>query len=54
MKWIQPGEEKVAWRPQSSFQYLKGAYRDAEEGLFIRDCSDRTRGNGLKLKQGKV
>uniref|UniRef100_A0A8C6JQK6 Uncharacterized protein n=1 Tax=Melopsittacus undulatus TaxID=13146 RepID=A0A8C6JQK6_MELUD len=35
----------------AAFQYLKGAYRDAGEGLFIRDCSDRTRGNGLKLKQ---
>ena len=22
-------------------------------GLFIRDCSDRTRGNRFKLKQGK-
>ncbi|XP_061230373.1 uncharacterized protein LOC133223575 [Neopsephotus bourkii] len=37
----------------AAFQYLKGAYRDAGEGLFFRDCSDRTRGNGLKLKQGK-
>ena len=37
----------------AAFQYLKGAYRDAGEGLFIRDCSDRTRGNGFKLKQGK-
>uniref|UniRef100_A0A8C6IUW3 CTP synthase n=1 Tax=Melopsittacus undulatus TaxID=13146 RepID=A0A8C6IUW3_MELUD len=35
----------------AAFQCLKGAYRDAVEGLFIRDCSDRTRGNGLKLKQ---
>uniref|UniRef100_A0A8B9J1S5 Reverse transcriptase domain-containing protein n=1 Tax=Amazona collaria TaxID=241587 RepID=A0A8B9J1S5_9PSIT len=37
----------------AAFQYLKGAYRDAREGLFIRDCSDRTRGNRFKLKQGK-
>uniref|UniRef100_A0A8B9J0M6 Reverse transcriptase domain-containing protein n=1 Tax=Amazona collaria TaxID=241587 RepID=A0A8B9J0M6_9PSIT len=37
----------------AAFQYLKGAYRDAGEGLFIRDCGDRTRGNGFKLKQGK-
>uniref|UniRef100_A0A8B9G3P6 Reverse transcriptase domain-containing protein n=1 Tax=Amazona collaria TaxID=241587 RepID=A0A8B9G3P6_9PSIT len=37
----------------AAFQYLKGAYRDAGEGLFIRDCSDRTRGNWFKLKQGK-
>ena len=37
----------------AAFQYLKGAYRDAGERLFIRDCSDRTRGNGFKLTQGK-
>ncbi|PKU47380.1 hypothetical protein llap_2282 [Limosa lapponica baueri] len=33
-----------------AFQYLKGAYRSDEEGLFTRECSDRTRGNGFKLK----
>ncbi|XP_061213376.1 uncharacterized protein LOC133214481 [Neopsephotus bourkii] len=37
----------------AAFQYLKGGYRDAVEGLLIRDYSDRTRGNGLKFKQGK-
>uniref|UniRef100_A0A8B9FN51 Reverse transcriptase domain-containing protein n=1 Tax=Amazona collaria TaxID=241587 RepID=A0A8B9FN51_9PSIT len=37
----------------AAFQYLKGAYRDAGEGLFIKDCGERTRGNGLKLKQGR-
>ena len=37
----------------AAFQYLKGAYRDAGEGLFIRDCSGKTRGNGFKLNQGK-
>ncbi|GAB0209255.1 hypothetical protein GRJ2_003391200 [Grus japonensis] len=37
----------------AAFQYLKGAYRKDGEGLFIRDCSDRTRGNGLKLKEGR-
>ncbi|GAB0189509.1 mitochondrial enolase superfamily member 1 [Grus japonensis] len=35
-----------------AFQYLKGAYRKDGEGLFIRECSDRTRGNGFKLKEG--
>ncbi|KAK4817855.1 hypothetical protein QYF61_001017 [Mycteria americana] len=34
-----------------AFQYLKGAYRKDEEGPFIWACSDRMRGNGLKLKE---
>ncbi|GAB0191308.1 hypothetical protein GRJ2_001596100 [Grus japonensis] len=37
----------------AAFQYPKGAYRKAGEGLFIRECSDRTRGNGFKLKEGR-
>ena len=36
-----------------AFQYLKGAYRKAGEGLFIRAGSDRTRGNGFKLEEGR-
>ncbi|GAB0208201.1 hypothetical protein GRJ2_003285800 [Grus japonensis] len=37
----------------AAFQYLKGAYKKSGEGLFIRECSDRTRGNGFKLKEGR-
>ena len=37
----------------AAFQYLKGAYKKAREGLFTRACSDRTRGNGFKLKEGR-
>ncbi|KFV02461.1 hypothetical protein N340_09384, partial [Tauraco erythrolophus] len=37
----------------AAFQYLKGAYRKAGEGLFTRVCSDRTRGNGFKQKEGR-
>ena len=36
-----------------AFQYLKGAHRKAGEGLFIRACSDRMRGNGFKLEEGR-
>ncbi|GAB0207980.1 hypothetical protein GRJ2_003263700 [Grus japonensis] len=36
-----------------AFQYLKGASRKDGEGLFIRECSDRTRGNGFKQKEGR-
>ena len=39
--------------PIATFQYLKGAYRKDGEGLFTRVCSDRTRGNGCKLKEGR-
>ncbi|PKU48005.1 hypothetical protein llap_1714 [Limosa lapponica baueri] len=35
----------------AAFQYLKGAYRRDEEGLFVRECSDRMRSNGFKLKE---
>jgi len=37
----------------AAFQYLKGAYRKDGEGLFTRVCSDRTRGDGSKLKEGR-
>jgi len=37
----------------AAFQYLKGAYMKDGEGLFTRVCSDRTRGNGSKLKEGR-
>jgi len=37
----------------AAFQSLKGACKKAGEGLFARACSDRTRGNGFKLKEGR-
>ena len=37
----------------AAFQYLKGAYTKAREELFTRACSDRTRGNSFKVKEGR-
>jgi len=37
----------------AAFQYLKDAYKRAGEGLFTKACSDRTRGNGFKQKEGR-
>ena len=46
-------EKKNGFRcPRKAFQCLKGAYRKDGEGLFIRECSDSTRGEGFKLKEG--
>jgi len=44
-------------RPQghltAAFQYLKGTYKKAGEGLFTGACSDRTRGNGFTMKEDR-
>jgi len=37
----------------ASYQYLKRAYRKDGRRLFTRVCSDRTRGDGFKLKEGR-
>ena len=34
-------------------RYLKGAYKQEGDQLFTWSGSDRTRGNGFKLKEGK-
>ena len=39
--------------PIVAFKYLKEAYKQEGEQLFTRVDSDRTRGDGLKLRQGR-
>jgi len=36
-----------------AFQYLKGAYKKEGDRIFSRACSNRTRGDGFKLKEGR-
>jgi len=38
---------------RAAFQWLKETYKKSGEGLFSRACSDRTRGNGFELKEGR-
>jgi len=45
---LQPGEEK------QPFSTWRGAYRKAQEGLFIRACSDRMRENGFKIEEADL
>ena len=37
----------------TTFQYLKGDYKKKGKQLFTWVDSDRTRGNGFKLKEGR-
>ncbi|GAB0193654.1 hypothetical protein GRJ2_001830700 [Grus japonensis] len=50
---VQPREKKALGRSNCSFPVPEGAYGKDGEGLFIRECSDRTRGNMFKLKEGQ-
>ncbi|PKU39426.1 hypothetical protein llap_10267 [Limosa lapponica baueri] len=37
----------------TAFRYMKRATGEMERDSFIRECSDRMRGNGFKLKEGR-
>ena len=44
-------EKRRLWGDNiTTFQYLKGAYKQEGDLFFIWSDSDRTRGNGFKLK----
>ena len=40
-------------RVGNTFQYLKAAYKQEGVQLLMRVAGDRTRENGLKLRQGR-
>ena len=44
-------KRRLQWDLIMTFQYLKGAYRKAGEGLLIRAGSDRTREMALNWKR---
>lgn len=50
---VQPGEEKVAWKPYRNIPFSEGSYREAREGYFIRNCG-RKRSNAYKMKEGNL
>ena len=50
---VQPGEEKASRDLTVAFQYIKEPYKKNGKRHFTRACSDRTRRNGFKLKEGR-
>ena len=52
--WVFSLEKRRLWGDLAAIQYLKWAYKKAREGLFTRAGSDRTRGKGFKLKEGRL
>lgn len=47
-----PAAEGEALGRPHCLSALKGAHKRAREGFFIGECSERTRGDGFKLKEG--
>lgn len=46
---------RISWnmrhKKEHSFSVLKGGLPENGERFFIRECSEKTRGNGFKLKE---
>lgn len=48
-------EKRILWGDLvAAFQYAKGACKKNENRNFSRACCDRIRGNGSKLKDGRL
>jgi len=49
-----PEKRKLQGELTAVCQCLKGAYKKAGEGLFTKACSNRTRNNSFRLKEGRL
>jgi len=54
LKLFSQGKRRLWGHLIAAFQYQKGVHKKDGEGLFTRACSDRTMGNGFKLKEGRI
>ena len=48
-----PAEEKASGRPYCSLPVPEGGLPESRRGTFYKGSSDRRRGNGFKLKEGR-
>ena len=48
-----PEKRRLQGNLIAAFKYLKGTNKKYGERLFVRGCSDSTRGNGFKLNELK-
>ena len=51
--WLSLEKRRLRGELSVAFQYLKGPDKQEAEQPFTRLHSDRTRGNGFKLRQGR-
>ena len=51
---IRSGGKKAPGRPDSSLSVFKGGLSKEGDRHFSKGCCERTRGDGLKLKEGIV